>query len=323
MGSRRATMLDRRPGARVLADVDLEAALDVCALDPVGSVLATARLEQARRVGLAAAGGTLWGFHHGGVLVAVCWAGANMVPVVPVSAPAAPAVLERREAGDTREQAASGPADRAVADAALDAFAVMAARQGRRCSSIVGPADAVLGLWERLRGAWPGVREVRDDQPSMVIDHAPAVLIDPSVRASRPHEYDQVLPACVRMFTEEVGYSPASGPHGPYETRVRSLIAQGRSFVRMEPGPDGHPRVAFKAELGALAGGVAQVQGVWVTPDRRGQRLSVHGMAAVVELSRALAPVVSLYVNDFNARAVAAYRSVGFRQVGSYATVLF
>jgi uncharacterized protein len=127
----------------------------------------------------------------------------------------------------------------------------------------------------------------------------------------------------VRMFTEEVGYSPASGPHGPYETRVRSLIAQGRSFVRMEPGPDGHPRVAFKAELGALAGGVAQVQGVWVTPERRGQRLSVHGMAAVVELSRALAPVVSLYVNDFNARAVAAYRTVGFRQVGSYATVLF
>lgn len=321
MGSRRATMLDRRPGARVLADVDLEAALDVCALDPVGSVLATARLEQARRVGLAAAGGALWGFHHGGVLVAVCWAGANMVPVVPPATRAVPAQA-RAHAG------ATSPADRpdgrpAVAEAALDAFALMAARQGRRCSSIVGPAPAVLGMWERLRGAWPGVREVRDDQPSMVIDHAPAVPADPTVRVSRPAEYDQVLPACVRMFTEEVGYSPASGPHGPYETRVRSLIAQGRSFVRMEPGPDGLPRVAFKAELGAVAGGVAQVQGVWVTPDRRGLRLSVHGMAAVVQLARAQAPVVSLYVNDFNHRAVAAYRAVGFRQVGSYATVLF
>jgi hypothetical protein len=31
----------------------------------------------------------------------------------------------------------------------------------------------------------------------------------------------------------------------------------------------------------------------------------------------------SLYVNSFNAPALAAYRRIGFRQVGRYATVLF
>jgi len=299
MGPRRAMLLDRRPGARVLEDVDLGAALDVCALDPVGSVLATARIEAALRTRLAAAGGALWGYHHGDALVAVCWAGANMVPVVPVEDPT-------------------------VVSAALDAFATTAARQGRRCSSIVGPAPAVLGLWNRLRAVWPGVREVRPDQPSMVIDDGPAVAADPLVRVSRPDEFDVVLPACVSMFTEEVGYSPASGPHGPYETRVRTLIEQGRSYVRMEESPGGAARVVFKAELGAVAGGVAQVQGVWVDPERRGRRLSEHGMAAVVEATRRdVAPVVSLYVNDYNTRAIAAYRAVGFRQVGSYATVLF
>ncbi|CAM5793132.1 GNAT family N-acetyltransferase [Cellulomonas persica] len=299
MGPRRATVLDRQPGARVLDDVDLGAALEVCALDPVGSVLATARIEHARATRLSATGGALWGFQHGGALVAVCWAGANMVPVVPVHDPA-------------------------VVSAALDAFATTAARQGRRCSSIVGPAPAVLGLWDRLRAVWPGVREVRHDQPSMVIDHAPARVADPAVRRSRVEEFDAVLPACIAMFTEEVGYSPASGPRGPYETRVRSLIEQGRSFVRMDPDEHGVPRVTFKAELGAVAGGVAQVQGVWVAPHRRGLRLSEHGMAAVVDLARTqVAPVVSLYVNDYNARAIAAYRAVGFRQVGSYATVLF
>ncbi|GEA80027.1 GNAT family N-acetyltransferase [Cellulomonas uda] len=299
MGPRRAMLLDRRPGARVLDDVDLGAALEVCALDPVGSVLATARIEAARSARLGGAGGALWGYHHGGALVAVCWAGANMVPVVPVEDPA-------------------------VVSDALDAFATSAARQGRRCSSIVGPAPAVLGLWNRLRAVWPGVREVRPDQPSMVIDTAPSVSADPQVRLSRPDEFDLVLPACIAMFTEEVGYSPASGPRGPYETRVRTLIDQGRSFVRMEPGSDGAPRVTFKAELGAVAGGVAQVQGVWGEPERRGVRLSEHGMAAVVEATRDhVAPVVSLYVNDYNARAIAAYTAVGFRQVGSYATVLF
>jgi predicted GNAT family acetyltransferase len=32
---------------------------------------------------------------------------------------------------------------------------------------------------------------------------------------------------------------------------------------------------------------------------------------------------VSLYVNDFNAPALATYRRVGFRQVGTFASVLF
>ena len=80
----------------------------------------------------------------------------------------------------------------------------------------------------------------------------------------------------------------------------------------------------FKAELGAVSAQVAQVQGVWVAPAHRGLGLSVAGMAAVVD--RALgtvAPLVSLYVNDHNVRARAAYARVGFREVGTYANVLF
>jgi len=295
VGLRRATTLEGRTGGRVLSDDDLPAALAVCALDPVGSVLATARLEQAQYIGVRRAGGELWGYEQDGRLEAVCWAGANIVPVVP---------------GD-------GTVD---LERAAEAFASMARRQGRRCSSLVGPSDAVLAMWRRLRPAWPGVREVRDDQPSMVIDAPPAVAADPQVRRSRLDELDEVLPACVRMFTEEVGYSPASGPGGPYETRVRTLVSQGRSFVKMSDSSG----VVFKAELGAVAGGVAQVQGVWVAPEHRGRGLSEEGMAAVVQLTLAdVAPVVSLYVNAYNARALAAYRRVGFRQVGSYATVLF
>lgn len=292
---RRASLVDGRSVARVLEDADLRAALDVCALDPVGSVLAAARIEQARATGIRAAGGALWGVEADGALRAVCWAGANMVPVVPVE-------------------------DASLASRALDAFADRARDHGRRCSSIVGPAASVLALWERLRPTWPGAREVRDDQPSMVIDADPTIAPDPRVRRSHPDEFDAVLPACVRMFTEEVGYSPASGPGGPYEARVRGLIAEGRSYVRT----DDAGRVEFKAELGAVAGGVAQVQGVWVAPELRGRRLSEQGMAAVVALTRRdVASVVSLYVNDYNARALAAYRAVGFRQVGTYATVLF
>lgn len=261
---------------------------------PVESVLAANRIHTVARSGLKAGGGQLWGYERRGELLAVCWAGANLVPVVPPGT-----------------------------DGALDAFAALARAQGRRCSSIVGEADAALGLWGRLADSWSRPREIRANQPSLVIDHEPFVDPDPLVRRSRPTEYDLVLPACVQMFAEEVGYSPASGPGGPYEMRVRSLIADQRSFVRLVNGAEG-PEVAFKAELGAVAVGVAQVQGVWVPPALRGRGLSERGMAAVVAMTRAdVAPTVSLYVNDFNTRALASYRRVGFRQVGTYATVLF
>jgi predicted GNAT family acetyltransferase len=61
-----------------------------------------------------------------------------------------------------------------------------------------------------------------------------------------------------------------------------------------------------------------------VHPSLRGRGLSVAGTAAVVALARRdIAPVVSLYVNDFNEAARRAYTRVGFRQVGTFTSVLF
>jgi predicted GNAT family acetyltransferase len=122
------------------------------------------------------------------------------------------------------------------------------------------------------------------------------------------------------MFTEEVGVSPL-GPDGgsAYRARVAELIDARRSFARIEDG-----RVVFKAEIGSVTPHACQVQGVWVRPDRRGRGLAEAGMAAVVaEALRTIAPVVSLYVNDFNLPARAAYRRVGFAEVATSASILF
>ena len=278
----------------VVTDVDLRDAAELCAHDPVASVLAATRIESILAAGGGTVGATIWGMERGGGLDAMCWVGANLVPVCD---------------GDDGE--------------ALDAFGDAARRHGRRCSSIVGEAQPVLGLWERLQDAWGPARDVRADQPSLVIDEPPSVSADPRVRPARVDEVDLVLPASVQMFLEEVGYSPVSGNPGAYEARVRSLVEAGRTFVRVDEGPNG-PEVVFKADLGAVSRQVAQVQGVWVAPRLRGHRLSEHGMSAVVEQSLGVtAPLVSLYVNAYNTPALACYRRVGFRQVGTYATVLF
>jgi predicted GNAT family acetyltransferase len=234
-------------------------------------------------------GGQLWGYQSGGRLTSLCYAGANLVPV-----------------------AATPPA--------ITAFAGRARLLGRRCSSIVGPAQDVLSLWEMLRPYWGRPRDIRPTQPVMAISGPPQVASDRLVRRVRPDELDILLPASVAMFTEEVGVSPV-GPDGgsAYRARVNELIGMGRAFARIEDG-----QVVFKAEIGSVTPLACQVQGVWVRPELRGRGLAAAGMAAVVdEALRNVAPVVSLYVNDFNRPARAAYRRVGFTETSTFASVLF
>ena len=278
----------RTPAVRVLDDRDAPAVLDILNSDTVANVFVQSRVEA---VGLQPwrLGAEMWGQQVDGRLVGLCYAGANLVPV----------------AGD---------------EAAVRAFADRARRQGRRCSSIVGTAELVEPLWRLLEPAWGPARDVRPRQPLMVTDSEPLEAPDPLVRQVRPDEVDLLLPASIAMFTEEVGVSPVAGDGGSlYRARVSELVHLGRSFARIE---DGH--VLFKAEVGAATAAACQIQGVWVDPVRRGEGLSIAGMAAVVTACRAtIAPVVSLYVNDFNEAARRAYERVGFREVGTFMSVLF
>jgi predicted GNAT family acetyltransferase len=144
---------------------------------------------------------------------------------------------------------------------------------------------------------------------------------DPYVRRVRKDEIETIMPACVAMFTEEVGVSPLAGDGGLlYQARVAELVGAGRSFARV----DDRGRVVFKAEIGAATPQACQIQGVWVAPEYRGKGLAAPGMAAVLRYALAdIAPVASLYVNDFNTAARRTYRRVGFQEVGAFMSVLF
>ncbi len=278
----------RTSPTRVLAAPDLDEVRGLLARRPVEDVFVSSRV-QACGLDSWRLGAELWGYGERGALESLCYAGANLVPV------------------------------QAGADA-VRAFAERARRQGRRCSSIVGSAATALGLWSLLEPSWGPAREVRPKQPLMAIDGTPDIDPDPLVRRVERHEVEVLLPACVAMFTEEVGISPLAGDGGSlYRARIEELVATGRAYARIEGGA-----VLFKAEIGAATTEVCQVQGVWVHPSLRGRGVGAAGTAAVVELAReAVAPVVSLYVNDFNVAARRAYERVGFRQVGTFASVLF
>jgi hypothetical protein len=273
---------------RLLDERDRDAVLAICDRDPVMHVFVSSRV---RALGLEPSrlGAQMWGHGSGGRLESLCYNGANLVTV-------------------------------AATPDAVAAFADRALRQGRRCSSVVGPADEIQALWALLRPRWGPARDVRPVQPVMVINGPPLVTPDPLVRRVRMDELDILWPACVAMFTEEVGVSPTIGDGGAsYRARLQQLIRAGRAFARIEDG-----RVIFKAEIGAATPQACQIQGVWVRPEFRGQGLAAPGMAAVVvESARSIAPAVSLYVNDFNAPARAAYFRTGFVDTGRFMSVLF
>jgi predicted GNAT family acetyltransferase len=273
---------------RVLSPQDLPSVIGLVDRNPVVDVFVGARVH-ASQLAAGRLGGELWGYYEGAELVSACYAGANLVPVQ-------------------------------ATPAAARTFADMAARRGRRCSSLVGPVDAVMTMWDLLRPEWGPARDVRGSQPVMALNHAPAVTPDPAVRRVEADEIDVLHPAAVAMFTEEVGISPDGSDGGAYyRARLVELIRAGRSFARFEDG-----EVVFKAEIGAVTPRACQVQGVWVRPDRRGRGLAAGGMAAVVAHAlRDIAPAVSLYVNDYNHAALGTYRRVGFAEVGCFATVMF
>ncbi|MEW2067290.1 GNAT family N-acetyltransferase [Streptomyces sp. NPDC007346] len=274
---------------RVLEPSDLGAALAILESEPVANAFVTSRVQVA---GLDPwrLGGEMWGWYADGRLRSLCYAGANLVPIC------------------------AGPE-------AVRAFADRARRAGRRCSSIVGPAEPTALLWRLLEPGWGPAREVRANQPLMVTESPSAdVTPDPLVRRIRKDETEVLMPACVAMFTEEVGISPLAGDGGLlYQARVAELIGSGRSFARIDDG-----KVVFKAEIGAATPQACQIQGVWVAPEHRGKGLSETGMAAVLRYALAdVAPVVSLYVNDYNTPARKAYHRVGFRETGTFMSVLF
>jgi predicted GNAT family acetyltransferase len=235
------------------------------------------------------ADGRIYGYGTGRRIESLCWSGAHLVPVC-----------------------ATPPA--------VAAFADLLGAERRICSSIIGRSDAVLDLWDRLGGHWGPARDVRPNQPLLVADSEPPIAPDPAVRLVQQNEIDQLFPAAVAMYTEEVGVSPLVDDGGRgYRRRIAELVRGKRAYARFAG-----KRVIFKAELAIVTDRTTQIQGVWVDPEFRGRGMAAAAMAAVTrDALRRVAPTVSLYVNDYNAPARRVYARCGFVSAGSFATVLF
>lgn len=183
---------------------------------------------------------------------------------------------------------------------------------------LVGPRAHVLALQAARRpGTQP--REVRDPQPVMVLSRG-QLRVEPSahVRLGLPADLERLTVAAAAMHHEEMGVDPLAVDPGGWRARMHQLVERGWSYVWV----DGDS-IVFKAELSAWTPHAAQLQGVYTVPARRRHGIATVGLAAVCDALLRDVPRCCLYVNHFNAAALALYKRLGFATVADFATLIF
>lgn len=207
---------------------------------------------------------------------------------------------------------ASDPA--VPADITETAVAVIAERILTRMlpvRAIISPAHLVELLWGRLKTRLDPPTVVRMNQPVYAIRGR---LDYPDLREARystARDLEALIPACAAMHREEVGIDPLERDAAGYRERIRELVEQKRSVIRVAEG-----MIAAKCEYSAVTDDAVQLMGVWTNPAlrRRG-----HARALLREVCGHIArkgKTVTLFVNDFNAPAIELYDSLGFQRIG-------
>ena len=164
--------------------------------DPVGSCMVASRVAD-HGIEPSAIGGELWTRRRASE--SLCYAGANLIPL----------------RGDLDD---------------LNAFADKAMSTARRCSSLVGRAELVLPMWQRLEHAWGPARDVREHQPLMALSTAPQSP-DRPCGAPGPRRRTRRLPGGGHRHVHR------RGRHRPADRRRRPrLPAAGRRADRRGPG---------------------------------------------------------------------------------------
>ena len=90
-------------------------------------------------------------------------------------------------------------------------------------------------------------------------------------------DLDALVPACAAMHAEEVGIDPMERDAAGYRERIRELVEQKRSVIRVVDG-----QIAAKCEYSAVTNETVQLMGVWtqsaLPPPRPCPRAAARGL---------------------------------------------
>jgi uncharacterized protein len=206
----------------------------------------------------------------------------------------------------------------AAGPGSLEAFADFARRRrGERM--IVGPREQVAAYWKLVADWHEPPRLVRERQLVMTVDRGGLreLFGGVVVRNARSGDLRAVATGSAEMIRLELGYDPrASSPD--FSAGVRQMIERNLWWIGTA---NGEP--CFFCNVGPWCDKTLQLQGIWTPPPMRGRGFATASLAAICDRLLEMSPTLSLYVNDFNERAIALYRRVGFEHAADFQTLLF
>jgi hypothetical protein len=184
---------------------------------------------------------------------------------------------------------------------------------------IVGPRSCVEPYWRRVRPWHAPARIVRESQPLLALQRGALRANSDGVitRTARADEWKMIAKNSAEMIEHELEYDPRS-VSGDFGANVRAMIARGLWWVG-----ESDAGLCFFCNVGPSSRQTLQLQGIWTPPELRGRGLASKALHGICAQLLDVHPTLSLYVNAFNANALALYERVGFARCGEFATILF
>jgi len=184
---------------------------------------------------------------------------------------------------------------------------------------IVGPRSLIVPFWEALAPHYVQPRLVRERQRLLRTDRhmLRGVRADASVRPATAEDLDTVTEHAALMIAGELGYDPRAA-RSSFALSIARMVDRGWLWVLMNGA-----ELQFMCNVGITSRHTAQMQGVWTPQALRGRGIARRAFGAICDHLLDEFPTLSLYVNDFNAPAMAVYRRLGFVETGELSTLLF
>ena len=202
----------------------------------------------------------------------------------------------------------------AQVDSAVAAFAQLA----QRCPSvhaILGEEDQISRFMDHYRigsAAKPVVCRELLLEKRMV----ESLDIVPSLRPARSEELELVVPVHAQTAFEESGVNPLDVDPSGFRERCARRIKQGRVWIALEDG-----QLHFKADVVSDTPNVIYVEGVYVSPEHRGNGYGARCMTQLTNHLLERTKSVCLLVNQTNSAAQGCYRKAGYEFREYYETL--
>lgn len=184
---------------------------------------------------------------------------------------------------------------------------------------VIGPRGAVRAIVHRLAEVGVEPRLDRDQcYMSMERGRLAAFARLPELRRAVPEDYERIHESGAQLRLEELEEDPRIADPEGWTRRVEEECRDGSTHLWED-----REGLCFRASISAWTPDAAQVSGVYTPPARRNRGIARRGLSELCSrlLERSLA--VCLFVNDFNAPALAVYRRIGFQPRAEWASAFY